>query len=289
MRCYDPKDEDNIRDAEDAKAEPWMLRCLAMNPEYPFWGPHEDYMAKRGDGWEAPVTTASWKALELKLDDYNEVANFYFAVYRDSEDCASCDHTGYNAATREIADTFYDLGDFSLDFTNWTTSGSAENARREGGATGRRWSDKVTQDEVDALVAAGRLRQLDPGTREWKSVPRTAAEVNAANARGGMGDLRHDGINRHILIEARAKRLGVHGLCDACEGRGYRYTADWARLAITLWVLHPRKGASRGWEIENVERGDLPDVLAFLREAAARNAERFSKVPVGGCGDEVAF
>ncbi len=63
------------------------------------------------------------------------------------------------------------------------------------------------------------------------------------------------------------------------EGSGYVHTAPAAHVSLTLWWLHPRKGCSRGIEITNIEQGDLPAVFAFLRQAAERNAERFSKIP----------
>jgi hypothetical protein len=49
-------------------------------------------------------------------------------------------------------------------------------------------------------------------------------------------------------------------------------------LALILWWLHPRKGASRGIEIKNIQERDRPAIIAFLKEAAQRNAARFSKI-----------
>ena len=49
-------------------------------------------------------------------------------------------------------------------------------------------------------------------------------------------------------------------------------------LSLTLWMLHPRKGCSRGVLIENLEEEDMPAVYAYLQEAAKRNANRFSKI-----------
>jgi hypothetical protein len=45
-----------------------------------------------------------------------------------------------------------------------------------------------------------------------------------------------------------------------------------------LWVLHPRKGASRGIYIKNIEENEVEDVLKYLKQAAERNANRFSKI-----------
>lgn len=52
-----------------------------------------------------------------------------------------------------------------------------------------------------------------------------------------------------------------------------------AFLSLTLWILHPRKGCSRGVEIKKIEKHEMESVYAFLRSGAERNAERFSKLP----------
>ena len=112
--------------------------------------------------------------------------------------------------------------------------------------------------------------------------PRTAEEVNAVNRRGAkhVGDLHsHDAINRNIMIEVRAKRLGVYGLCSKCNGRGSVYTEPHAHVNLVLWMLHPRKGCSRGIEIKNIKQKDLPKVFTYLTEAAKRNAQRFGRIP----------
>jgi hypothetical protein len=101
-----------------------------------------------------------------------------------------------------------------------------------------------------------------------------AEEVNQKERSGSV----HDAINRMLLIKYRAERLGVYGECMVCEGHGYVYTAPTPTLALTLWVLHPRKGASRGVEIASVREDGLPAVRAYLRAAAERNADRFAKI-----------
>jgi hypothetical protein len=44
-------------------------------------------------------------------------------------------------------------------------------------------------------------------------------------------------------------------------------------------VLHPRKGSSRGVEVQNIQEPELPTVYRYLRDAAQRNAYRFAAVP----------
>lgn len=116
--------------------------------------------------------------------------------------CNLCEGSGYNMPTKRIADDFYSFGD-----------------KR------RSWYDKITQDEVQALVDEGRLTDF---THTWKQgegwkrrkdgyIP-TAAEVNACQHQRGSRS--HDAINRWILIETRAKRYGVYGKCPVCNGDG---------------------------------------------------------------------
>jgi hypothetical protein len=274
-----PEDDSDHKDLARLAVEPWMVEYLKLNPEYVHWGPGEDYMSTKGESWGVSQEVASWSAFgPWELDALNECVHFYFELDRPSERCVSCDASGYNSETKVIADTFYDHGDYSIDFTNWRIVGSIDNARKPGGATGLRWHDKITQDEVDALVDAGRLRKwTDSG---WETVPRTATEVNAANAEGAKHDheLDHDGINRGILIETRAKRLGVWGLCLSCEGHCTVFTAPRGHLNVVLWILHPRKGCSRGVRVRNLSEADAEAVKRWLAQAAERNARRFGKV-----------
>ena len=258
MRTY--QEDDDREEAERMGAEQWMLDCLKINPDYVHWGPHEDYMADGGESWRSAIMLKSWSEM-FDLDDLNEVVHFYFSVNRDGEDCERCGGSGHNPETKQIADDWYDFA-----------------------GTGRRWCDSLTQDEVDALVEKNRLFDLtrrfvegegwkenDPPTRP------TAEQVNERSAsRKGIG---HDAINRWICVETRAKRLGVWGNCEHCEGHGSVFTAPAATLRLTLWLLHPRKGASRGVEIADVKQDELAVVFAFLRKAARRNAERFAKIP----------
>ncbi len=132
----------------------------------------------------------------------NKVWEGYINPYPGPLTCNLCDGSGYNTATKQIADDFYSFEDRS-----------------------RAWHDKITQDEVQALVDKDHLMDF---THTWKQgeglkrredgyIP-TAEEVNACQHRGGLGG--HDTISRFILIEARAKRLGVFGKCPVCNDEG---------------------------------------------------------------------
>lgn len=149
---------------------------------------------------------------------------FVNPYYKHQQDCGLCDSSGYNDLTRQLADDWYD-------FAN----------------TGRKWCEKITQDEVAALIAGNRLWEF---TRTWTKgtgwVDRdppatvTADQVNAWQASRTLG---HDAINRMICIETRAKRFGVYGHCDECKGEG------------TLWDSPEHKVLCDGWEDENPPEG----------------------------------
>lgn len=315
MRQY-PDNDDDLKDLAELNVEPWMADLLKMNPEYVHWGPHEDYMWKEGEGWDARIVKPTWAEFgPWGLDELNEVVHFYFQVNRASEECPTCGGRGYHPDALWISESFYHhsspFSSPTLAETQVSTfmrrlgvkssacvhgyDGFPDDATLakygpqfrefcEAMANGDgHWDDKITQDEVASLVEAGRLHDF---TSEWtaekgwvrkQGATVTAEEVNAAQAERGIGRS-HDGINRMILVEARCKRLGVPTQCPECSGKGYRYTEPAGHVGVVLWVLHPRKGCSRGVEVERLTREDVPAVLAYLREAAKRNAERFAKV-----------
>ncbi len=183
MRNYDQDD------AARLNAKPWQTDLLKLNPSYVSWGPHEDYMGKEGEGWDSRVIKEKWSEFgPWGLDEMNECVNFYFSVNRAAKECPCCGGNGYHPDAHGVVNSFY----------------------RHMNDAGEHWNDKITDDEVKALLDAGRLM-------DWtrKGITPTATEVNAAqNQRGFMG---HDAINRWILIEARLKRLGLPKTCVECE------------------------------------------------------------------------
>lgn len=226
---------------------------------YVGWGPYEDALAKEGDWWDCRQVNETWAEFyEGMADadpDLNLIFDFYFDVSHAAKDCTACDRSGYNPETKQIADDFYDFNQ-----------------------TGRRWCNTITQDEVQALVDKGRLMDFthtwSPETR-WERredgyVP-TAAEVNKWNSGTAMG---HDAINRWILIEARARRLGVWGHCSACDGEGTIRLSD-DRLELNLWIGYPRKGASRGIHIKSVRETELSQVQSWLMRSWRQHQSHF--------------
>jgi len=242
-----PESEYDYKDLEKLNAEQWQIALLRMNPSYVFWGPYEDYMCDKNAGWGAPSFYKTWKEFgPWTLDDLNELVNFYFEVDRENAKCLDCDGSGYSKEAKIISDSWYD-------FDN----------------RGTRWCDNITQDEVDALWDHKRLRF------DFNEKP-TARQVNTWSVkRPGMG---HDAINRNICIEARCNRLGHVLYCDKCGGDGYVYTAKKAHVSLVMWFIHPRKGCSRGVEVKTILEKDIVSVFEYIKKAAARNADRFSKI-----------
>lgn len=241
---YPPAEEYEQKELKRLRAPSWMVSALGANPGYLNWGPHEDYMWNEKGGWDSRVIVERFSE-RFELDDYNEIVNYYFEINRNSEECSHCGATGKNLEVAELNRSFYDFE-----------------------KVGNRWNADITQDEADALWDEGRLR-----TR-FKKKP-TAQQVNEME-RNGSGLCGHDAINRWILIEARAKRMGVWTDCPHCDASGYVFTEIEPRLSLILWVLHPRKGCSRGMEIKHIEQDELPAVVEYLREAERRNTARFS-------------
>lgn len=294
MRYYD-EDE-----AKRLEPEPWMVKQLALNPSYVSWGPHEDYMWNEHQGWDSPLTGLSWSDGQM-LDELNEIVNFYFTVERPAKDCETCAGNGTHPDSQWISESFYehsspfrgpqadaDYADAKAVMARFGckdkspllqrgTFPPAELLERYGKPffeccvrimeNNGHWDDDITEDEASVLVEEGRGHGA-----------KTASEFNSANRRGSRSLFNsHDAINRWILIKQRLKRLGMPESCQKCKGDGDLFIGP-ARLDLILWKLHPRKGCSRGIEIQNIQESDLPAVYSFLREAATRNAERFAKV-----------
>lgn len=74
--------------------------------------------------------------------------------------CRTCDRTGLNPATKALSDDWYDFA-----------------------RTGRRWCDKLTQDEVDHLAHEGRLWRLTHVFLERPTRPMAREEMLAFIAR----------------------------------------------------------------------------------------------------------
>ena len=275
MRKYpDLNYEYDKEDLKKLNVKQWQLDLLKLNPEYVYWGNYEDYMWRDDKGWESRCFLDSFKDM-WELDEYNECVNFYFELYRENHRCPICNGQGLNESTLDLYNTWYK----HLNYQNYS------------------WSDKLEKEEVLALAKEGRLHNFykglhvyfDKERNKWKihnykknkdfyvnriKLP-SPEEVNDFY-RSGMG---HDSINCWICVEARAKKLGVYGKCDneGCDN-GFIYDEEKGKVALQLWILHPRKGCSKGVYIKEVKKKDLLKIFDYLLEAKKRNSKRFSKI-----------
>ena len=170
----------------------------------------------------------------------------------DSQKCKVCDGSGCNPETKQISDDWYDFD-----------------------GTGRRWSDNITDDEVEALFRRGRLARDFWGFQAWydedenkwigwidgikqevKNLPPfpSADEVNRWS-RNGLG---HDSLNHWICLKTRAKRLGVFGECPVCDGGGEIWFSDRVKELSENWYEDERYDppTGEGWQLwETVSEG----------------------------------
>lgn len=120
------------------------------------------------------------------------------------------------------------------------------------------WCHHITQEDVDALVAAGRLmdftHRVEPG-KGWQKieppVTPTAAEVNEWSLLG----FGHDSINAHVVVKARCEREGIDDTCATCQGSGTveDYPGQRAEAEAWEWTQPPE---GEGWQLwETVSEG----------------------------------
>lgn len=164
-------------------------------------------------------------------------------------DCTDCEGSGYGQTARWLRTTFY-----------------AHNVGHPVGG----WGDKLVQADVDALVEAGRLRQLrhreptedNPCTHEWVMVPRTAEEVNAAQrAPWGMDLHSHDDINVSVLVRSRCERLGADHECSTCNGHGLIGTPEQIDAYENWTGTEPPEGG--GWQMWETTTEGSPQTPVF--------------------------
>lgn len=279
MRTY-PEDKEDWEYAKRLKAEPWMLEMLKKNPSYVFWGNDEGYMSDDTGGWDSPVAVERVDDL-WELDNLNEVVHFYFDIHRDGKECPGCQGKWYNSATVQLQKSLWNY----------------ENPEYG-------WAYALTQEEIELLIKNRGLKQLvgktysyDEKTGKWSyedettldSIDCEAPVLPTPEEYRAWATKHRPIIHDHRLLEHRARKLGIWGYCETCDGHGYVYTADKAKLRLQLWVLHPRKGASRGVRVEEVKPNEVPKVIEYLKTAWERNNERFSQLDVEPSSHAVIF
>lgn len=218
--------------------------------------------------------------------------------YEQSTKCTVCGGSGQNPGTRLIAELFYAHDPHIIKAIVKDMARTLEPAPKPDSLVKpepslvklisailndphawNAWCDKITQDEVEELVKHNRLMDWThtcnavPG-EGWKPkdppyMP-TAEEVNAANARGARNFMRsHDGINRYILIEFRAKKYGVFGGCPHCDEDG-RIWPEGVKEKYEAWT-EEEPPTGEGYQLwENTSEGSPQSpVFATMEELCA--------------------
>jgi hypothetical protein len=194
--------------------------------------------------------------------------------YRYNE-CPACEGSGYNTETKKLSDDWY---------SHLRTDG------KEG------WQHHLEQEDVQALLDKNRLwdftrvprnneqraivmQRIADGHNPWLPenngyIP-TAEEVNRWS-RWGMG---HDSSNKRTCVEARAKRTGIWGHCDVCDGAGELWHSPEIKKAAEEWE-HIEPPAGEGYQLwEETSEGSpispVFDSFDALCDWAADNATTF--------------
>lgn len=120
------------------------------------------------------------------------------------------------------------------------------------------WRHHLNQNDVNALVEAGRLMDFThTWSRQdgWKpkqpAYTPTAKEVNEWS----IESFGHDAINQNVVVNAECKRLGIKSTCPHCKGSGEMWpTPEIKKRALRYKNIHPPKG--HGFQLwENTSEG----------------------------------
>lgn len=120
------------------------------------------------------------------------------------------------------------------------------------------WMHHLIQEDVNALIEAGRLHDLasewtqENGWQKREGVVVTADQVNAWSL-SGMG---HDCINQWVCVNARCARNGEATLCDVCNGSG------------ESWPSEELKAQSEAWEPTEPPVGDGYQIWETVSEGS---------------------
>lgn len=135
------------------------------------------------------------------------------------------------------------------------------------------WCHHLAQQDVDALVQAGRLHDFthtwvkgDGWVEKHPKVTPTAQQVNDWSL-GGFG---HDSINAMIAVRARCEREGSPVECATCQGHSALEAYPGQRAQAEAWERsEPPTG--EGWQLwETVSEGSpISPVFASSEELAA--------------------
>lgn len=144
------------------------------------------------------------------------------------------------------------------------------------------WQHHLTQQDVDVLVAEGRLNDFthtwDRESRRWQPIEPTPVVTAEAVNRWSLSGTGHDAVNCHLVVEAACVREGVSDICTACDGHGSTEAYPGQRDEAERWErTEPPTGD--GWQLwETVSEGaPISPVFATPEELATWMVSGVSK------------
>lgn len=219
--------------------------------------------------------------------------------YDQARKCLSCQGTGYAERARFLSDQWYGHAPFSPADTGsqpLTTETPAVRAfarrnvegspdfngtgewavEREGQRLINMWNEQwchhLAQEDVDALIEAGRLHDFTHSWEQGKGwSPKepcpvvSAPDVNEWSIHG----FGHDSINQWVCLKARCEREGVPVTCSICDGECGIWPSPEIKSAYENWeTQEPPEG--EGWQLwETVSEGSpISPVFAAPNELA---------------------
>lgn len=223
---------------------------------------------------------------------------FLNPYYKYSRKCSCCNGTGESPEAKRLSDRWYGYTTFrpenrgSVPFTPehpavWAYAerqvnqnpeyyGKGEdavqrNAERLCGHYNARWMHHLNDDDVKALVDAGRLMGFTHTFVKgegWKKkedfVMPSASDVNAWSLQG----FGHDSINQWVVVKAECERLGVSAYCKHCDGGTIWEEPHYEKLAEDWEPQEPPSG--EGYQIwETVTEGSPISPVFSTPEALA--------------------
>lgn len=226
--------------------------------------------------------------------DFNAPLNGTWVGYENphsrlAQECAHCAGTGYSPQFNELKEQWYGYdsafqpqmtGSIPFDENHpvvvercrgFTSDSNLAQRVKLAALLNQKWSCHLSQDDVDALVAANRLMDFthtwskEYGWTKNEQAPHpTAEQVN----RWALTALGHDSINCHVVIKARLAKANLPAECAHCQGEGSVWPSQEARQASENWQRE-EPPVGEGWQMwQTVSDGPYTPVFKTPEELA---------------------
>lgn len=163
-------------------------------------------------------------------------------------------------------------GPFHRGYVGWSPGGDYMPGPGQGGESQHGWragiehatwaeARELLVGDTDLNLVVDYYFSVSHNTTECP--PCKGSGLSAAGERERRAKAAND--HSHDWYKAAKERHGDAIHCPGCNGDGSIRTGP-DRLELRLWLLHPRKGASRGVEVKSVRPEELEGVRTVLRD-----------------------